>query len=305
MILAKCYNITLRVIFLLNLILLLQNSNAFAYEHLFKQDSVLIRRDAPSPKGLRYKIFMKTYSSPVTAISSIQEYIELMVQKNDVESESYGYHLLGYCYGKIGDYNKQKKAFLESLRIACENDLRKREVSARMDLGVYYEGIGDFDMALEYYDIGFEMAKAINNKLLTTRATINIGNIYKVKGEYIKALQFLKEAINSVKENKYIGYYASISYHLGDVHEQLEDYQKALEYYENGLKWAEETAISSRTIEGLHKIAEVKLRLKLWNTSYHCLKKADSISKSNKLKYQEAIGNYKLGFLVVGSVVVG
>ena len=157
--------------------------------------------------------------------------------------------------GEISDFRfegmNMAKTFFE---LFCQTKEDKLDIPGEADtvkarrynnIGwVYYNSMGDYDKALEYY----QNALKIREEKLglehpdTATSYNNIGLIYKKKGENNKALKYYELSLEVRK--KVLGPDhpdTATSYdNIGGVYNSKDEYKKALEYYQNALKIREE-----------------------------------------------------------------
>lgn len=288
---------TFKVVFLWCFISVFNNVQINTVNCMNNDDSFFREKRITLLKEKRKEVYQLTYSSPKEAIKPLHDYIRLSKWMGSLEGESYAYHLLGYCYGKTSDYELQYKSILKSLDLACGLDTRKREAAAYSDLGCYYIQQGDLKSALLNFKTCFDISVSINNELMMARSLINIGEVYKIRGEYFSSLRHLLKAFNLIEDYKLYGYYPSVYYQLGDIYYQFKENLKALELYREGYYWALKRNNSSRIAEGLLKIAVIQREFNNYHNSVNYLMMADSISIQNNFIRQRALNRYEMANL--------
>ena len=134
------------------------------------------------------------------------------------------------------------------MKIAKEISDRAGEGRAYGNLGNAYKLLGDYQKAIEYHEKDLKIAKEIGDRAGEGGAYGNLGNAYQSLGDYQKAIEYQEKCLKIAKE---IGDRAGEGRgygNLGNAYQSLGDYQKAIEYHEKDLKIAKE--IGYRAGEG-------------------------------------------------------
>jgi len=111
----------------------------------------------------------------------------------------------------------------------------KEKLAINNNLGILHKNLGQFDTALKYYDAAETIYLSNNfaNNSFLISIYGNKANIYSIKGDFNKALEYVEKAIRSVKENNETDLFkqkstSSLNLNSGVVYYQLNDFNKAL-----------------------------------------------------------------------------
>ena len=124
---------------------------------------------------------------------------------------------------------KEKSCFSKALGTAYNN------------IGYVYDEKGQYESALEYYNLALELHKMYLDKVGQATALNNIGYLYRYKGDIELALMYYLQSLEiriEIGENESI---ANSLNNLAAIYNDQGNVEKALSYYQQGLKIYEET----------------------------------------------------------------
>ena len=170
----------------------------------------------------------------VKQAEDIYELADSIVQEINYAQKKYIDFLWDYS-GFLSDYARYDKAIEIYNRLIkqCEDFYGKEHPDTAIsynNIGVVYINRGDYDKALEY----FKQALEIREKSIGKADSYNnIGIVYNNRGNYDKALEYLKQALDIYE--KVLGKEhpdTAASYgNIGTIYANRGDYEKAVEYY--------------------------------------------------------------------------
>lgn len=124
-------------------------------------------------------------------------------------------------------------------------------------IGSSYWVVGDYEPALEYYQLSAKEAKAVNDMIGLSAAYHNLGEVYKKLGDYKKAINFLTASMEW--DSKTGVNYAITLYNIGEAYHELEEFSSAADFYQEALTKAlreEDTRTIAYTYIGLGKLRD-------------------------------------------------
>jgi tetratricopeptide (TPR) repeat protein len=129
-------------------------------------------------------------------------------------------------------------SYIKQLLLLADNHVPDPSWEARALIltGIIYHDINEYSKSLEYYQMGLQASKEVNNNFLVSGVLSNIGDIYNTIADYHKALEYHKEALlltESLEES--YGEVATSLDAIATIYFHLSDYSKALEYYSRAL----------------------------------------------------------------------
>ena len=148
------------------------------------------------------------------AIINYKKSLDTYISINNYEGTFECYNAFGVIYYTIGDFGLALDYFQKSLFYANKNQDKKGAAKAYSNIGRLYFDLSDYDKALEYYSKALEKT---NNNYITANSLSNIGQCYLIKKQYSKAEEYFNNSLKIFnKINETFGKAASHVY-LGDL----------------------------------------------------------------------------------------
>jgi len=160
-------------------------------------------------------------------LSDIKSKIELSGLKDKTPLVGFYQFFFNY-HMKRKEYNEGKEYLNNLLELLMYVNSEYRSV-IHCSVGVYYFVVKKYDKSLEYY------LKSINDcsdsSLIATRL-VNIGDVYKKKGDIDKTLEYYRESLLYADMGNHICKKAYAYRKIGIIYENRKKYQKAYELVE-------------------------------------------------------------------------
>ncbi len=118
----------------------------------------------------------------------------------------------------------------QSIEIAKKSDFKEDLADAYDGLGVNFMGKGDYDTAINCYNISQNIYEQLNNKNLIARELGNEGLVYLAQGDYPKALKYFLDALKIAEDANDKNEIALLSGYISRVYVSESDLKKALAY---------------------------------------------------------------------------
>ncbi|PZO42185.1 MAG: hypothetical protein DCF19_08045 [Pseudanabaena frigida] len=187
--------------------------------------------------------------------------------------------LIGNIYLLLGQYENATSSFLQTLEIARAINNAALESKALNNLGATYFALGQYQKALEFNQKSLAIAKSSGDRQMESITLGLLGNSYVALGKYQKALEFYQQYLTAAKSIGDRGGEAYALGNIGNTYAYLGQYQKAIEWLQQSLTLVK--AIGDRRGEG-------KAIENLGNTYAYLGKFQQAIAA-----YQEALAIYK------------
>ncbi len=122
-------------------------------------------------------------------------------------------------------YARQGLAAVRNLEVAVKAKLANV-------IGYYHQQIkGAYDSAIFYYSLALETAKYLKSGDLISTMTGNLGEVYTLKGNFPKALNYELTALNYYETKKESADVQRLNIQVGNTYYHMADYRRALSYY--------------------------------------------------------------------------
>ena len=150
------------------------------------------------------------------------------------------YRNLGIAYQRLGNFHMAVEYHERRLQTAKEVGDKAGEGHAYGNLGIAYHRLGDFHKAIEYYELHLQFAKEMGGRAGEGAAYENLGIAYQSLDNFHKAIEYHEHHLQTAKE---VGDKAGEGHayrNLGIAYQSLSDFHKAIEYHELHLQFAKE-----------------------------------------------------------------
>ncbi len=145
-------------------------------------------------------------------------------------------NMVGTIQYNIGATLDAEKSFSEMIKITQQANLEPALAIAYGNMGLIYEVRGEFDKAMDYHKRALEINQGIENLQALAQNYGNLGNIYHNLNEFSKALEYHKKALEIDKRIGNLKGQAQDLGNIGRVYGSLGELRKALEYFERALE---------------------------------------------------------------------
>lgn len=143
------------------------------------------------------------------------------------------YRLSGKYSQAVEGYQSVLLAIVLS-RSPSGNVLDQKAV-AYTNMGVAYKELGDYDKALNAYNMALAIRQSTEDLLGQVILFNNIGEIYRNQGNYPEATTKYQQALKIAEPGLYPQQRASVFHNLGVVYDELGQPERALDYYQQAL----------------------------------------------------------------------
>lgn len=190
-----------------------------------------------------------------TSIWYYEKAAEKIKATGDKLEEQRIYTRLAVALNAVNQFDKALSLQLEALQLSREIGDLKGELECYNNLGSLYNGLGQYDLAVDYYSKGLD----VNDRMAAAMAHNNLGNVYLTSSQYLKSIDHYKESLRIRSEigdtqGMSITYnnFSCVFYALGQHETAIACQEKAAEISErNGAK--KQVAVSSSNLGGVYQ----------------------------------------------------
>jgi CHAT domain-containing protein/Tfp pilus assembly protein PilF len=143
---------------------------------------------------------------------------------------------LGLAYEGLGEYAQAIDSLDNALAIAQEIKDGKGEADILVNLGNIYCDLGQYQQAIDNYQQGLESFQKLQNQQGEAVALVNLGNVYQILGDYEKSIGFFENSLKISQEIKAFQEQANALGNLGHIYHIFGNHIKSIEYYQQSLK---------------------------------------------------------------------
>lgn len=174
-------------------------------------------------------------------------------------------------------------------QLAIEKNAQRQVYRALNQKANIYQNKREFDKALKHYNEAALLAEKIDNKVLHSIVTGNIGNVFFVQQEYVEANRRYSAALKVFQEHEDNEGEARMLTSLGAVNSEIGNYKLALEYYQKSLDISSENKIeASATATTFMNIGWIQFKNEAYHDAKSSFEKALNLLKIDKNKYLTA-----------------
>lgn len=221
-------------------------------------------------------ILLYNYSEAIDDLTKIEKLIDKINVTKKFNSSSYVVNM-AQMFFKIGEFEKSKKYYHQSFKIAKNNKDSLKLNKHYLDLSALFIKTKHLDSAVFYSSKVLNFSKSIKNYKLQSQAHLIMGNIYENKDDFILAEKQYKKAIeilNSIGSNT-----ASVYKKMGNFYKRVYLY----DFADESLKTAVGEFTKSSNIielqELYHNLLENSILQKRPFKANIYLKKYDSLTR--------------------------
>ena len=219
------------------------------------------------------------------ALENYFDALDMADKKYPKESAGF-YANVGLVFWTIGNNEKSKEYLLQANKLGTIYKDTVARVYALNNLGIVCKNMGDYEEALEYYEIGLELSLLSNNLRREGEFVYNMANLLFIMGkDEDRAFQYLDRSAEITEmigtdRDKAIEYS-----NLGDHYYEFMEYRKSLKYSTMGLEYAKKTGYWEVEIEALKNLSRVNYVLGNYQKAY------EQMIASNNLKDSMDLSN--------------
>lgn len=182
---------------------------------------------------------------------------------------------------------------LETYKILAEKyENRAHLTEYYYAMGYCYSNLGDQKLALEFY----ELANQTNPQLsttLTNKINIGIGSIYRLNGDFSKAIELYSTALNDGSTD----FLDTIYNNMAVIYYQINDFENAIHYSEKAYELLLASGEIVDSLGILNNIGKIKTLQQNFVDAEKILLEAEQIAIANQITYQQIIALKNLGEL--------
>ena len=192
--------------------------------------------------GIAYKNLGQYSQSADRHLAAAKQMMQLMQQTNNPQQkQTYRRDLgqillnLGTTQELLGNYDRARRAYTQSLRLARETQSPPLEILALNNLGGLQSTLGEDNNALQNLEAALKISQTQPDRSTVANITLNLASIHHFRHNYTKALPFYNEAFKLAQTQNNRVLQAKILSDLGLLEEDQKNYPTALANHQKSL----------------------------------------------------------------------
>lgn len=268
-------------------------------------DSLQAKLQNISEDGMKVKILLEiseqyNRSDFSKAMAYSSQAMEFANESKDDFMIASSYIAKGNTFLWMGNYNESLKSYLKGLEMFESIQNKVRMIGACTNLGLVYDRIENYDMAIKYYFKALNLyneQKALNKPLEKFSGIIslynNIGNIYENKDNNETAIQYYKKGLKLALEKEDYFRQGVVYNNLGKIYLKLERFDEAEDYLQTALKVRERNQDKAGMAKSYYFLGAYYLDLKDYKKALEHSKKSLELGKDvGSLETQQVAASF-------------
>jgi tetratricopeptide (TPR) repeat protein len=212
-----------------------------------------------STEVIRLNILFKLQykSQPAESFDYAISALEISKRINYLQGEATANNNLGVYYKQKGDYDKALQYFKLSFNLYDSLDNPEGIAKSLSNIGNIYSINEDFERALDYYTDAKQIFEVLEDSSKLISILNNIGNIYLDQGQELEAESYYRQVLNIYKKHPKKNTLFDPFSNIGKLYFNRQQYDSALFYFNKSLKKEEASANGFGISGALVKIARL------------------------------------------------
>lgn len=192
--------------------------------------------------GIAYKNLGQYSQSADRHLAAAKQMMQLMLQTNEAQQkQTYRRNLgqillnLGTTQELLGNYDRARRAYTQSLRLARETQSPPLEILALNNLGGLQSTLGEDNDALQNLEAALKISQAQPDRATVANITLNLASIHHFRHNYTKARPFYNDAFKLAQTQNNRVLQAKILSDLGLLEEDQKNYPTAIANHQKSL----------------------------------------------------------------------
>lgn len=200
------------------------------------------------------------WSDTDRAMELASEALELAKDIDWTRGVAYAYRQQGVILYRTSDYLEALAVNQEALRVNKLLNDKALEASIYNNMANTHSDLGQFDKALEYYNILLSLSRESKNKEGEIIALVNRALVYNDLDRQENALEDLKQALTISREIGHLYFQSAILNNIGRGYEHIKDNEQAAQYYEEAITLAKTTGNKTTVASSMNRLANIYLQ---------------------------------------------
>ena len=139
---------------------------------------------------------------------------------------------MGLCYKFLGNHEKSRECFEESLKMSREIGDNSQIAKRLANLGNYYKDAGQFEMAEKQLHEALDLFAGLRDSIHIGMTYSDLGVLASAQGNHTKAIVLATKALETHKRLGSLENIVNGHKNLSELHDSLGQYEKALRHHQ-------------------------------------------------------------------------
>ncbi|QHT70216.1 tetratricopeptide repeat protein [Rhodocytophaga rosea] len=207
---------------------------------------------------ISFGIYYWSQGKSQDALTHYEQALALFQQTGNKKGIAKAYSNIGLVNKDMANYPVAIENYTRSLKMLEEAGDKKALANTLNSMGVLYKDQQLYDQALMYYMQAIDMLQGLDPKSYAGGLS-NIGSIYKLKGDYTKAIEYINKSLQLFLEMNDPKGKAICSNNLGEVYVGLKDFQQAQTYFEQAYAISKEFGFKTSALSALTGLGTINM----------------------------------------------
>lgn len=234
---------------------------------------------------------------PQKAINYSNRALKIALQKNYLAEIANAYSNIGLAYDYIGDYEIALENHVEALRVREIQKDKAGMAQSLNNIGVIYFNIKAYHEAKEFYERALNFRIAIGDTTEIFKSLNNIGLITYEVGEFSKSLEYYFEMLKIVESRSDEGELGNVYNKIAKVYYALKMFDEALTFYQKAAESSEKSENKAELARSLTNIGNIYFETNRFKEALTSYEKALIIREENKDKKGIGILQNNIGMI--------
>ena len=172
----------------------------------------------------------KSSPSQIEAINNFRSAQDSTKIVGDTKLEVSALIEIGNAYYGLGDFSQALENYDQALKMSQKNDYQDKIASTLDNMGSAYTAQNNFLKALEAHQKSLALTESLGNTRQIPGTLLNIGNVYEGQNSHAQALEHFQKALTEFEKMRGPVGIAYATSNIGSVYLNSGEYNKALEY---------------------------------------------------------------------------
>ena len=178
------------------------------------------------------KIYQKEIDESILLINDALDRLDNLSEnpnKDMLTTKAYLLEILGWA--KVYNEEHYEAIHFYNQALELKNAIGKQDGFLMASIGIICRGLGDYDLAEEYFKESVKLYSELNNHNDLIIVLINLGYTYHEKKLYTKALEHFDHALRLAEQSGITEHQYDIYFYSARTHFDLKNYDLALKYF--------------------------------------------------------------------------